>query len=201
MALWQIKKGYWCCSDVNLVAAVMVENYIIRDGVIDPDSPLPPIALAFAYVELVKRKVPKKRRRGTSGKRRLVYTGPDPALQRKDPGWWKPVVMFAIAPYNGSHKLVTAKKDLWFNGSLFTPPIYAVQHHALMDLVEMLRRKYERITGLPTSIKNRSFAIEVHDGIARLGGGRSELPPDQEVPGVAVRGEEINIGARGLVTP
>lgn len=199
MALWQEKKGYWCCSDVNLVAAVMVECYVIHAGVIDPEGAIPPVDLAFAYIELVKRKAPKKRRRGTSGKRRLIYTGPDPALQRKDPAWWKPVIMFALAPYNGSHKLVKAKKDMWFNGTLFTPPVYAVQHHALMDIVEMLREKYERTTGLPTTVKNRSFAIEIHDGIPRLGGERSELPSEQEVERVAVRGEEIRIGARGLV--
>ncbi|MCW7072055.1 MAG: hypothetical protein OCU12_07015 [Methanophagales archaeon] len=200
MALWQEKKGYWCCSDVNLVAAMMIENYIIRDGVIDPDSPLPPVELAFAYVELVPRRRPKKRRRGTSGNRRLVYDGPDPELQRADPREFKPVVMFALAPFNGSHRLTRAKKDMWFNGTLFSPPVYGVQHHALMRIVEQLREEYQRKTGRKTTVKSRSFAIELNDGVPRLAGERSELSEEQEVPEhVAVRGEEARIGARGLV--
>jgi hypothetical protein len=199
MALWHEKKGYWCCSDINLVAAFMIENYIIRDGVIDSEDPLPPVELAFAYVEMVKRKQPKKRRRGTSGKRKLVYTGPDATLQRFDPMIWKPVVMFALAPYNGSHKLVKAKKDLWFNAALYSPPVYGVQHHALMNIVHRLRRDYERKTGRQTTIRNKSFAIELNDGIARLVGKTPNVSERQEVERVSIRGEEARIGRRGIV--
>ena len=198
MALWQQIKGYWCCSDVNLVAALMVENYIIRGGVIDSENPLPPVELAFAYIEMVERKAPKKRRRGTSGKRKLVYTGPDPTMQRDDPTLWKPVVLFAIAPFEGSHKLTIAKKDMWFNGTLFSPPVYGVQHHALMRIVEQLRDQYQRKTGRRTTIKNRSFAVELRDGVPRLAGETLKVSDIEEVKGVAVRGEEARIGARGL---
>jgi len=199
MALWQIKKGYWCCSDVNLVAAMMVENYIIKDGVIDSEDSLPPVDLAFAYIELVPRKIPKKRRRGTSGKNRLVYTGPN-EVRRRELREWKPVIMFALAPFEYSHRLAKAKNDMWFNGTLFSPPVYGVQHHALMRIVEQLREEFQRKTGRPTSLKNKAFAVNIIDGIARLATERSELSAEaKEIPSVAVRGEEARIGARGLI--
>lgn len=200
MALWQIKKGYWCCSDVNLVAAMMIENYIIRAGVIDDTEALPPIELAFAFIELIPRKVPKKkRRRGSSGKNKLVYTGPD-EVRKKELREWKPVIMFALAPYQHSHRLANAKKNMWFNGTLFSPPVYGVQHHALMRIVEQLREQFERKTGRPTTLKNKAFAVNLTDGIARLATERSELSAEaKEIPSVAVRGEEADIGARGLV--
>jgi len=198
MALWQITKGYWCCSDVNLVAAMMIENYIIKDGVIDSEDALPPVELAFAYIELKPRKIPKKRRRGTSGKNRLVYEGPED-VRRRELREWKPVVMFALAPFEHSHRLAKAKKDMWFNGTLFSPPVYGVQHHALMRIVEQLREEFERKTGRPTSLQNKAFAVNLVDGIARLASERSELSAEeQEIPSVAVRGEEARIGARGL---
>lgn len=199
MALWQEKRGYWCCSDVNLVAAMMVENYVIKDGVIDAEDALPPVDLAFAYIELVPRKIPKKRRRGTSGKNRLVYTGPN-EVRRRELREWKPVIMFALAPYEHSHRLANAKKDMWFNGTLFSPPVYGVQHHALMRIVEQIREEFERKTGRPTSLKNKAFAVNLIDGVARLAPERTELSAgEQEIPSVAIRGEEARIGARGLV--
>lgn len=199
MALWQVKKGYWCCSDVNLVAAMMVENYIIKDGVIDDTDALPPVDLAFAYIELVPRKIPKKRRRGSSGKSRITYEGPED-VRRRELREWKPVIMFALAPYEHSHRLANAKKDLWFNGTLFSPPVYGVQHHALMRVVEQLRQEFERKTGRPTTLKNKAFAVNMIDGIARLATERSELSAEaKEIPSVAVRGEEARIGARGII--
>lgn len=199
MALWREKRGYWCCSDVNLVAAMMVENYVIKDGVIDDTDALPPVDLAFAYIELVPRKIPKKGRRGSSGKDRLVYTGPND-VRRRELREWKPVIMFALAPFEHSHRLANAKKDMWFNGTLFSPPVYGVQHHALMRIVEQIREEFERKTGRPTSLKNKAFAVNLIDGVARLATERSELSAEaKEIPSVAVRGEEARIGARGLI--
>jgi hypothetical protein len=62
-----------------------------------------------------------------------------------------------------------------------------------------LRRDYERKTGRQTTIRNKSFAIELNDGIARLVGKTPNVSERQEVERVSIRGEEARIGRRGIV--
>ena len=93
MAFREIVNGRYCLSDVNIAAALTIENMVIRGGVVDPDQekPLPAIEYDFPYVKIVTRRKRRPRKKPLPGAR-VDAAGGDKSL----PG--PPVVRSWIGP-------------------------------------------------------------------------------------------------------
>lgn len=143
MSYVEQKDGCWCCSDINIVAALMNETGVLRGGTVDVLRRMPAIEYSHAYVKAVDliEQVPRDGHQPPPRKGHLMRQdegGPAPG-QRKVT---RPVVMFALKPFRGTFTLHRKKRRLWFRGKLWVPPHYAVDHRVLLDRVPELLGEY-----------------------------------------------------------
>lgn len=142
MSYSEEKNGCWCHSDINIIAALINENSVMRsNGEVDVARRLPPIEFDHAYVKAfdVVEPVPRDDPRPKDGYLLYQNEGEQRPGQRVVT---RPVVMFALKPYKGLFALHRKKKRLWFKGRLWVPPHYAVDHRVLLEQVPVVLGEY-----------------------------------------------------------
>ncbi len=141
MAFRERKNGCWCFSDINIVAALTTESGIIKGKEVDTRALLPPVEWSFSYVKLVPVRRPKKIPKGDPRRGRFDHGVPNP---KRDDVMYKPVIMFALAPFRGSFALHEQKLALWHSGHIMMTKDYPLRHRELLNDVHELLDEYRK---------------------------------------------------------
>lgn len=156
----EIRRGHYCMSDVNLVAALTTPTCPIGpDGKVDLRDEQPALELGFIYIHEVKARK-RKSFDGVEPEGLAYYNDKLPAEHSTEE--IKPVVMFAVRPLRGTFNLHEKKVERWHAGRIMVNgPKYAIKHRELLMLVRDYIARYRDRQGAPTQTNRQGGDLMV----------------------------------------